>query len=304
MDVLAEVLNSLELRGWLHSRTEAAAPWRFDFAASPDAIFHILSRGSGYLTIDGEPGSLRVEDGDVVMLPHGHAHTICDEPSAPLTQAVHLDYHPNREYQVFPCPDGGPGMVMLCGAFHFGNPGNYPVLGALPNAIHIPGQRGRTADGFADIVALIARESAARRPGTEVMLRRLTEMLFITVIRIWAEQQAPAAGGWLAALRDPAVGDALDLIHQAPGRRWTVQELAGAVTLSRSAFSARFTRLVGEPPMTYLTRWRMHTAARLLKNGTTPAKIAQQLGYDSEVAFRKAFRREVGIPPARYRQLA
>jgi AraC-like DNA-binding protein len=167
------------------------------------------------------------------------------------------------------------------------------LLRGLPTVIHIPGEQGRLAPGFADIVALSARESAVRRPGTEVVLRRLTEMLFI---RIWAEQQAPAGGGWLAVLRDPAVGGALGLIHQSPGRRWTVQELVGAVALSRSAFSARFTRLAGEPPMTYLTRWRMHTAARLLKTGTTPGRIAQQLGYDSEVAFRKAFRREVGIP--------
>lgn len=303
MDVLTDVLTSLDLKGWLHSRTEVAPPWRFDFAASPDSSFHILSSGGGYLWVDGEPAPRRVEDGDVLMLPHGHAHAICDAPASPLTQAVRLDYEARRTYQVFPLEGEAPTTVMLCGAFHFEDPGNYPLLQGLPKVIHIPGEQGRMASGFADIVRLLARESAARRAGTEVMLRRLTELLFIQVIRVWIEQQAPATGGWLGALRDQPIATALGLIHQAPGRRWKVEELADAVALSRSAFSARFTQLVGEPPMKYLTRWRMHTATRLLNNGATVETIARQLGYDSEVAFRKAFKRAAGIPPARYRRL-
>jgi AraC-like DNA-binding protein len=302
VDVLTDVLDSLELKGWLHSRTEVAAPWRFDFAASPDSTFHILSAGGGYLRVDGEPAPLRVEDGDVLLFPHGHAHTICDDLASPLTRAVRLDYDAQRACQVFPVGGEAPTQVMLCGAFHLEHPGNYPLRQCLPRVIHIPGEQGRMAPGFTDIVRLLARESASRRAGAEVMLRRLTELLFIQVVRVWIEQQAPATGGWLAALRDRPVGAALGLLHQAPERGWKVEELADAVALSRSAFSARFTRLVGEPPMRYLTRWRMHRATRLLKHGATSATIARQLGYDSEVAFRKAFRREVGIPPATYRQ--
>ncbi len=135
------------------------------------------------------------------------------------------------------------------------------------------------------------------------MLRRLTEMLFIQVIRVWIDQQAEASEGWLNALRDQPISTALGLIHQSPERGWKVEELADAVALSRSAFSSRFTRLVGEPPMKYLTRWRMHMATHLLKKDVEMEKIAQRLGYASEVAFRKAFKREVGIPPARYRKL-
>jgi AraC-like DNA-binding protein len=302
VDVLTDVLDSLELKGWLHSRTEAAPPWRIDFAASPDSTFHILSAGGGHLRVDGEPAPLRVEEGDVLLFPHGHAHTICDDLASPLTRAVRLDYDAQRACQVIPVGGQAPTQVMLCGAFHFEHPSTYPLRQCLPKVIHIPGEQGRMAPGFTDIVRLLARESATRRAGTEVMLRRLTELLFIQVVRVWIEQQAPATGGWLAALRDRPVGTALGLLHQAPERGWKVEELADAVALSRSAFSARFTRLVGEPPMRYLTRWRMHTATRLLKHGATSATIARQLGYDSEVAFRKAFRREVGIPPARYRQ--
>jgi AraC-like DNA-binding protein len=304
VDVLTDVLSSLELKGWLHSCTEVAPPWRFDFAASPDSTFHILSSGGGYLRVDGETASLRVEDGDVVLFPHGDAHTICDAPASALTRAVRLDYDAHRAYQVFPAEGDGPKQLMFCGAFHFEHPSNYPLLHWLPRVIHIPGEQGRMAAGFTDIVSLIARESATRRAGADVMLRRLTEMLFIQVVRIWIEQQAPATGGWLAALRDQPIGTALGLLHQAPERGWKVGELANAVALSRSAFSARFTQLVGEPPMRYLTRWRMHRATRLLKTGATSATIARQLGYDSDVAFRKAFKREIGIPPARYRQQA
>jgi AraC-like DNA-binding protein len=303
VDVLTDVLNALELKGWLHSRTEVVPPWRFEFAASPDSVFHILAFGGGYLWVDGDSTPLRVEDGDVLMFPHGQAHTLCDDPASPLTQAVRLDYDPRRDYQVFPFAGEGPTTVMLCGAFHFEHPSNHPLLHGLPNVIHIPGEQGCMAPGFADLVGLLARESATRRAGTEVMLRRLTELLFIQVVRVWIERQAPATGGWLGALRDPPIAAALELIHQAPGRGWKVEELADAVALSRSAFSARFTRLVGEPPTKYLTRWRMHTATRLLTNGAKVETIARQLGYDSDVAFRKAFRREVGLPPARYRRL-
>jgi AraC-like DNA-binding protein len=135
------------------------------------------------------------------------------------------------------------------------------------------------------------------------MLNRLTELLFIQVIRLWIDQQAEVSVGWVGALRDPPISAALGLIHQSPAHKWTVSELAEAVALSRSAFSARFTELVGEPPLTYLTRWRMLKATRLLKNDVGMETIAELLGYESEAAFRKAFKREIGMPPAQYRRL-
>jgi AraC-like DNA-binding protein len=302
MDVLTDVLNSLNLKGWLSSRTETTTPWRFEFAVSPDSIFHILKLSGGYLCVEGEVSPRRIEDGDVILLPHGHAHILCDELASPLTQAIHMNYEAYREHRLFPCQSEQAAMVMLCGAFHFEHRSNYPLLYCLPNVIHIPGGQGRMAEGFAEIVNWIGRESISQQSGSEVMLRRLTEMLFIQVVRIWIDQQAQATGGWLAALRDQPISMALGLIHQSPEHGWKVEELAEAVALSRSAFSARFTQLVGEPPVKYLTRWRMHMATRLLKNEVSMDRIARQLGYDSEAAFRKAFKREVGIPPARYRQ--
>ncbi len=302
MDVLTDVLTTFELKGWLSSRRELVSPWRYEFAASNDSPFHVLSNDSAYLHVDGEAEAIRVADGDVVVFPMGDAHALYDNPLSPLTRVVQLDYSPEREHHVVSDEGEGPKLLMLCGAFHFDYPSHFPLLDRLPKLIHIPGVHGHLEQGLADIVQLIARESASRRPGAAVVLRRLTELLFIEIIRLWIEQQSDASVGWVAALRDQPISAALGLIHQLPAHRWTVKELAEAVALSRSTFSARFTELVGEPPMSYLTRWRMLRAARLLKNEVRTETIAELLGYESEVAFRKAFKREMGIPPAQYRK--
>ena len=302
MDVLTDVLNALELKGWLSSRRDLVAPWRYDFAASKDSMFHVISSGGAYLQIEGEDTSIPLEDGDLILFPTGHPHSLYDHPNSPLTRRVHLDYHPQRSTQVVTHDSEGPKPLLLCGAFHFEYPHDFPLLHRLPKLIHISGAQGRLEQGFTDIMRLIARESASQQPGSEVMLRRLTELLFIQVIRLWIDQQADLSVGWVGALRDQPISAALGLIHQSPERRLTVKDLAEAAVLSRSAFSARFTELVGEPPMTYLTRWRMLRATRLLKNEVRMETIAEMLGYESEAAFRKAFKREIGLPPAQYRR--
>ncbi|HEX7734356.1 MAG TPA: AraC family transcriptional regulator [Ktedonobacteraceae bacterium] len=304
MDVLTDMLNALELKGWISARNELTPPWRYYFAASHDMIFHLLgSGGSGYLSFEGDPEPVRVEEGAVLLFPFGHAHTMSDELTSPLTRIQHVEYSEQGSYQGFATAPAESKMIVLCGAFHLEHPGAFPLLGSLPKVIHIPAEQGRTVPGFAEIVQLIAREATTPRLGTQVMLRRLTELLFIHVIRAWVEQQEASTTGWVAALRDPSISTALGLIHQAPEQRWTVEELASSVALSRSVFSARFTHLVGEPPITYLTRWRMSRATRLLKDNVEIEKIAALLGYESAVAFHKAFKREVGMTPARYRKL-
>jgi AraC-like DNA-binding protein len=303
MDILTDVLNTLELKGWLSSRRELTPPWRYDFAASQDSTFHFVSFGGAYLQVEGEAEPRRLEDGDVVLFPTGHPHSLYDDPASPLTRLVQLDYNAERGHRVVNYEGEERALLMLCGAFHVEYPNHLPLLYRLPKLIHIRGAQGRMEQGFSDIVQLLARESASQQPGAGIMLRRLTELLFIQVIRLWIDQQAEASVGWLGALRDQPISAALDLIHQSPERKWTVKELAEAAALSRSAFSARFTEIVGEPPLTYLTRWRMLRATRLLKNEVSMETIAEQLGYESEAAFRKAFKREVGIPPAQYRRV-
>jgi len=302
MDFLTDVLDTLELNGWLSSRRELVPPWRYDFAATKDSMFHVLSYGGAYLQVAGEPEPIRVKDGDVVLFPTGHPHSLYDDPTSPLTRLVHLDYNPQRGHQVVNREGEDSKLLLLCGAFHFEYPNDFPLLHRLPRLIHVPGPNGQMDQGLADLVHLIGRESNSKQPGAEVVLRRLTELLFIQVIRLWIDQQAKASVQWEGALRDQPISTALGLIHQSPARKWTVKELAEAAALSRSAFSARFSELVGEPPMTYLTRWRMLRATRLLKNEVRLGTIAELLGYDSEAAFRKAFKREMGIPPAQYRR--
>ncbi len=303
MDPLTDVLNMLELKGWLSLRQELAPPWRYDFAASKDSTFHVLSFGGAYLQVDGEQEPIRLEDGDVVLFPTGHPHSLYDEPTSPPTRdVVHLDYNPQRSHQVINREGEGPKPLLLCGAFHFEYPNDFPLLHRLPKLIHIPGPQGRLEQGLTDLVRFILRESASLQPGSEVMLRRLTELLFIQILRLWMDGQADMSVGWVGALRDQPISAVLGLIHQSPERQWRVKDLAKAAGLSRSAFSVRFTELVGEPPLTYLTRWRMLRATRLLKNEVPMETIAELLGYTSEVAFRKAFKREIGMPPAQYRK--
>ena len=304
MDVLTDVLDALELKGCITARNALVPPWHYHFAASQDMIFHLLSSGGGYLSFDGDTAPpIRVEGGGVLLFPFGDAHSIRDELASPLSGVLHVEYSTDSEFRAFQQSDEGLRMIVLCGAFRLEHPGSFPLLHSLPKVIHIPTEQGHIAPGFTEIVRLIAHEADAPRPGTDVMLRRLTELLFIQIIRIWVEQQAGTSTGWLAALHDQSISTALGLIHQSPERGWKVEELADEVALSRAVFSARFTRLVGEPPITYLTRWRMHRATRLLKNNVEVEKIAELVGYESEVAFRKAFKREVGMPPARYQKL-
>jgi len=243
MDVLTDVLNALELKGWISARRELAPPWRYDFAASQDMIFHLLGSGGGYLSVEGDPTPLRVEDGAVLLFPSGHAHSTCDELTSPLTQVLHVDYSAQREYQGFGGASDVSKMVVLCGAFHVEHPGAFPLLHSLPKVIHIPAEQGRTVQGFAEIVHLIAREAATPRLGAEVMLRRLTELLFIHVIRVWVEQQAASSRGWVAALRDQPISTALGLIHHSPEHGWKVEELAEAV----APFRYRFFGAVKQP---------------------------------------------------------
>jgi AraC-like DNA-binding protein len=304
VDVLGDVLTSLRLRGSLYSRTEISAPWRFAFTASPDSTIHIIGSGRCYLLLPDatrQNGSIPVGEGDVIVFPHGDPHTVCDDPASPLTKEVTLEYEPSRSHQVFPFGGDGSTTVMLCGAFRLDDEPHWSLLRSLPRLIHIPAADGQLSPDLAYTVTHVAAESTSRQPGAEAVLRRLTEILFIQVLRAWLEHHPQQARGWLLALANPTVGRALGLIHQNPELQWNVNDLAKAVAMSRSTFSAQFSQLVGEPPIRYLTRWRMHQATRLLASGQEISKIASRLGYESEVAFRKAFTREIGTPPGKYR---
>lgn len=302
MDVLTDVLDTVRLRSCFCSRSEIQAPWAVAFEQSPDAMFHVMNFGAGWLSVDGLPGPVAIGNGDVVLLPHGHAHTICDRLDSPVLKTTRMTYADHQGYQVLTFGDEQPCSLLLCGVYHVERPAAHPLLALMPPLIHIPGDQQRSADSIGATLELMSRESQMGRPGAETMLRRLADMLFIQVVRIWIEQQPAGSPNWLAALRDPQVGRALNLIHSAPERPWRVTDLAAATALSRSAFAARFSALVGEPPARYLSRWRMRVAADLLRGGIEVGAVARRLGYESDAAFRKAFKREFDVPPGGFRR--
>jgi AraC-like DNA-binding protein len=195
---------------------------------------------------------------------------------------------------------------MLCGAYLLHRPRQHPLLNDLPYVIRVPARAGRHPQLRA-AVDLLAHELEQAKPGSSAMLPALLDVLLLLILRAWFDDQAHngAATGWAAALHDPAVAAALNAIHGEPGLQWTVAELGSRAGLSRAAFARRFTALVGQPPLAYLTWWRMTLAARLLRDPATPlAHVARQVGYTSEFAFAHAFKQEYGLPPGRFRRSA
>lgn len=303
MDVLADVLHSFRLKSTLYCRADLHAPWSLGFAPITAATFHVVDRGSCWLEIDGDTRLIPLADGDLIVLPHGIGHGISHEPHIPRFTTIKLDDQANR------CEmrrnDGtGKFTTLLCGIFAFEHR-SIPLLELLPPLIHIKGEHGRSVAWLDTTLKFLANEAGSMRPGSDTIIKRLADILFIQVVRAWLENEAGAVRGWLGALRDPQIGAALARIHQNPERAWTVGSLASEVAMSRSSFAARFGVLVGEPPLHYITRWRMHIAARLLQcDNLGLAEVAQRIGYVSEVAFRHAFKREMGVAPGVYRRAA
>lgn len=300
MDVLTDVLNSLRLKSSVYCRSELGAPWGLHFTPMSGAVFHVLQWGRGLLQVEGDNRWLPLATGDVVVLPRGEGHLIVDAPGSPIFRDLRLDQW--GECAVMRWSES-PSASLLCGTFEVEHDAQHPLLNVLPRILRIGGRNGQPHAALAAVLNVMAAEAEAGQPGREIALRRLADVLFIQIIRHWIEAQGTEARGWLGALRDAAIGRALEAIHATPERAWTVESLAAEAAMSRSAFAARFTALVGEPPLQYLTRWRMRMAAGLLKNARLGlAEVAQRVGYESEVAFSKAFKRELGIAPGAYRR--
>jgi AraC-like DNA-binding protein len=254
----------------------------------------------------------------VAFLPRGSAHGLADDPSTPFSQprttlaGIHdgrTDQTPADQTPADQAPaDRPPTVVMLCGAYLLDESGPHPLLNDLPEVIHLPTRVGRHRELRTAVELLGAELDSDARPGSDTILLTLLDLLLLYILRAWFEEQrisGHSATGWAAALHDPAVAAALRAIHGDPGRQWTVEELGAKACLSRAAFARRFTQLLGQPPLTYLTWWRMTTAARLLRNSDAPIKtIAQQVGYSSQYSFTHAFKRQYGSPPSSYRHYA
>jgi AraC-like DNA-binding protein len=262
-----------------------------------------VDRGAAWLILpDAVPMAL--VGGDVVLLPHGHAHTLADEPGRP-PRLVDFEHHPQIAHGGGPAMWGGGGArtLLVCGEFHVEGPQLQPLLGELPPCILL--RAGEASQWLTMTLRVLAHEALGMEPGADLIMERLVEVIFVQCIRGWLRTGVLPEQGWLQALRDPHIARALSLIHQRPAQQWTVEELARGVGMSRSMFAERFTKEVGEPPLTYLTRWRMQlSGARLVASPSEPLKsIATAVGYHSEAAWNRAFRRFAGQPPAHWREL-
>ncbi|MFF0428438.1 AraC family transcriptional regulator [Streptomyces sp. NPDC004520] len=310
MDVLSDVVTVTRTGRPRSAQVRWHAPWAQEFSSVPgSAGFQAVLQGSCWLLpADAEP--VHLATGDVVFLPHGKGHTLADSPQTPVTTPAcgPDDPQPYDAYasdSVDRSKDGGPATVLLCGAYQLDPSRAHPLLLSLPDLIHLPAHPGRRAE-LDSAVKLLAAELETPKPGTDAAVPALLDTLLLYILRTWFDQRPPTGGhttGWAAALNDPPVTAALHAIHHDPAAPWTVAKLAAEAGLSRAPFAKRFTRLVGQPPLTYLTWWRMTTAARLLRTSNAPLRsIATQVGYTSEYAFAHTFKRTHGTPPGTYRQ--
>jgi AraC-like DNA-binding protein len=315
MDALSDVLRAVRLTGAVFFDVHAADPWVAEAPASaaiiercfPDAghlvHYHVVTEGRIWGGLDHEGPSVQLDAGDVIVFPHGDAHVLASAPGARGTlDLARFDAvaHNPRPFAIAMGQGTAPSAHFVCGFLACDARPFNPLLSALPRVMHVKGGTGAATES---LVRFALAEGQDRRPGSDIVLGRLSELMFLDVVRRYLASLPPDRTGWLAGLREPFVGRALAALHRDPTRDWTIESLAREVALSRSALAERFTQLVGLPPMQYLANWRMQLAATHLLAGTdSVAAIADRVGYESEAAFSRAFKKAVGAPPGVWRK--
>lgn len=303
-DPLGEALHFLRMSGAFYCRSELSAPWGFSVPPMDGCLwFHVVTSGRGWLEVDGlEPRLL--QSGDLVLVPHGEGHRIWSESGVAVPTVLELSHEYESDlYAILRHGGGGADTSMVCGGVRFDHPAAHNLVALLPRVIAIEAARSSRTDWVQSTIRLMASEAQELRPGGETVVTRLSDILVIQAIRSWIENDPAAQTGWLGALQDRQIGRAISLIHRDPARAWTVASLADASAMSRSAFAARFTELVDEPAMHYVARWRMHVAVDWLKEGdATVGELPSRLGYQSEAAFSRAFKRIIGVSPGAVRR--
>jgi Cupin len=257
-DPLGEALHFLRMDGAYYCRSELTAPWGLTLPPTPGYLwFHVVT--SGRLLLEtGEDECNWIQLGDLALVPHGDGHVLRSEPGAPAPGILDLERDAvSDRYEVLRHGEGGPPTGLICGAVRFAHPAAGNLIDLLPSTIHIDASSSPRLDWMHSVLRLMAAEAAELRPGGEAVITRLGDILVIQAIRAWMESEPAARTGWLGALQDPQIGRAITHIHRDPARNWTVASLARELAMSRSAFAARFTELVGEPVMSYVARWRM-----------------------------------------------
>jgi AraC-like DNA-binding protein len=305
VDPLGEALHFLRMSGTFYARSELSAPWGLALPPFPGCLmFHVVTAGRCWLEASGAPGRL-LQAGDLALVPHGEGHRLVSEPSAAAVKLFDLPREQVSErYEILRHGGGGAHTSLVCGAVRFDHPAAHHLVKLLPKVIGVEASESSHQEWMQATLRLMAAEARSLRPGGETVITRLADILVIQAIRAWIEQDPAAQTGWLGALQDRQIGRAIARIHREPERAWTVATLAAEAAMSRSAFAARFTESVGEPAMHYVARWRMHVASSWLRDDDAPlAAVASRLGYQSEAAFSRAFKRFVGVSPGAVRRV-
>lgn len=296
-DPLGEALHALRLSGVFCCRSEATAPWGLEMPPLPGcALFHVVTEGCCWIDAADGGAPRQLLPGAFVLVPHGEGHRLSSGAGAPM-----LDLFAIRrvlvsgQYELIRFGGGGDAATLLCGAVRFEHPAARRLIALLPRMLWVEGAATAWMHGTLQHLAAEARQM---QPGGEAVITRLADILVIQAIRAWVATDPSARTGWLGALQDRAVGAALACIHRDPAFGWTVATLAEAAALSRSAFAARFTQRVGMPAMQYVAQWRMQVAhTRLAEHGEAIPQVAEHVGYQSEAAFSRAFKRHTGQAP-------
>jgi AraC-like DNA-binding protein len=315
MDALSDVLGVIRLTGAVFLSAELTAPWSVlaglgsgDRAAyMPDAkhlvYYHLVTQGSCLATVPGV-APVRLEAGDLVLFPRGDAHVVASAPDLDPVSIAKLLKPSEADAVIHRLVHGGGGQTtqVVCGFLACDTRLFEPLLLALPRILKFDAQERPASSWIETSLRSTVEESVTPTAGWAIVVAKLAELLFVEALRRYIDTLPPDEKGWLSGLRDPYVGRALTLMHARPAHPWTVEELGREVALSRSALAARFAHALGQSPMNYLSTWRMYLAAHMLgTSGQTIAAITEQIGYDSEPSFYRAFKRAFGVPPASFR---
>jgi len=305
VDPLGEALHFLRMTGVMYCRSEFTAPWALELPAFEDCLmFHVVTAGLCRLQVDGCEDHV-LQPGQFALVPHGGGHRLTSEPDVPAAKLFDLPREQvSDRYEILRHGGGGAPATIICGAVRFDHPAAAQLVALLPTVIGVNAWNSPELEWIQSTLRLMAVEAQEMRPGGETIVTRLADILVIQAIRSWISKDPAAQTGWLGALQDKQIGRALALVHRDPAQPWTVESLANAVAMSRSAFAARFTSLVGEPTMHYVARWRMNVALTWLKQDDAPlSEVAGRLGYESEAAFSRTFKRLIGYSPGTVRRM-
>jgi AraC-like DNA-binding protein len=317
MDALSAALSAVRMTGAIFFDAVCTAPWGFKvppvqqvahlLAPGTERLvpYHLVAGGTAVARFAGL-GDIPLAAGDVVIIPRGDPHTVSNgSPAIFADSGAALGEHLAGGFRTMRIGGGGEETRFICGYFGCDRHAEKLFLAGLPSVVRL-NLRGDPAGAWVESsIRHLLAETGSQRPGRAVLLSKMAEALFVETLRRYMERLPPEQTGWLAGARDPVVGGALALLHGEPGRAWTMDELAEKTGASRSVVAERFARFLGQPPMAYLARWRLQLAARLLRaSPKTILQVALDVGYESQAAFNRAFKREFGVPPAQFRRRA